>query len=150
MAKSVWVRRLWGAGVLGVGMVLSGCYVVPVHEQGRYGAPPPAPVVVVPPAPVTFTARLYPTNDMAAVYGLVIGTVTNDLHGRGVFTTQIGSETYTGEATRSGGNAREGVANGAGARGGWIQCTYRMNSATQGIGSCRLNNGAQFSMHLGG
>ena len=42
------------------------------------------------------------------------------------------------------------VANGVGVKGGWIVCNYRMNTATQGTGTCKLHNGAQFSMHVGG
>ena len=44
---------------------------------------------------------------------------------------------------------REGVASGAGNRGGYLACQYTMNSSTQGTGTCRLNNGAVFSMHVG-
>lgn len=149
MTKSAVVRGVGCAVVLGLSVALTGCYVAPIHDHHRYDAPPPAPVVIVPPAPITFTARLYPANEGAARYGMVLASVTNELDGRGVFTTQIGGETYTGEATRSSGSNREGVANGAGVKGGWIQCSYRMNTATQGTGTCKLHNGAQFSMHVG-
>jgi hypothetical protein len=134
------------AGMVAAAAVLTGCYVVPIHPPGA-----PAPVVHAPaPAPVTFGARLYPANAQAAVYGTVNAVVTNDLHGRGVFTTNINGESFTGEATRAAGSSHEGVANGAGNRGGYINCRYQMNSATLGTGQCRLSNGAQFSMHVGG
>ena len=41
------------------------------------------------------------------------------------------------------------VANGAGNRGSYLACTYAMNSATVGTGTCRHSNGAQFTMHVG-
>lgn len=100
--------------------------------------------------PLTFTARLYPANGAASAYGMVSAVVTNDLNGRGTFSTNINGESLFGEATRVSGSSREGLANGAGNRGGYINCRYNMNSATQGTGSCQLANGAQFTMHVGG
>jgi hypothetical protein len=131
-----------GASVL----ALSGCYVVPLQP-----VPPSQVVPGVPgaPAPVTFTARLYPSNETAAPYGVTGATVTSDLNGRGHFTTQIGPEMFHGEATRVAGS-RDGVANGTGNFGSFINCRYTMNSPTLGQGSCRLNNGATFTMHVGG
>ena len=128
--------------------VLTGCYVVPIqppHSQ-------PATVYVTPPPPasVTFAARLYPANDAASSYGMVGAVVTNDLNGRGTFTTNINGESFTGEATRvAGSSSREGVANGAGNRGNYISCRYQMNSSTLGTGQCKLSNGAVFTMHVG-
>lgn len=130
---------------------LTGCYVVP--QQPPHA---PAPVVYVPAPPpalpqsVTFAARLYPANDQAAAYGMVSAVVTNDMNGRGTFSTAINGENFSGEATRTSGNTREGVANGAGNRGSYINCRYQMNSATLGSGQCRLSNGAVFTMHVGG
>jgi hypothetical protein len=126
---------------------LSGCYVVPLQP-----APAASTTVIVPPspaAPVTFQARLYPANDLASAYGMVAAVVTNDLNGRGHFSTAINGESFTGEATRMAGSGRDGVANGAGNRGSYINCRYTMNSPTLGTGSCRLSNGAQFTMHVG-
>ena len=130
---------------------LSGCYVVPLHT------PPPqvtqGPVAVTPAAPVTqtFAARLYPSNAEAATYGTVVGTVTNDLNGRGYFSAVIGGEQFQGEATRvAGSGQRSGVANASGTRGGILSCRYTMNSSTLGTGSCVLNNGPAFTMHVGG
>lgn len=99
---------------------------------------------------MTFTARLYPANDAASAYGMVGAVVTNDLNGRGTFSTVINGESFTGEATRAvGSSLREGIANGAGSRGSYINCRYQMNSATMGTGQCRLSTGAQFTMHVG-
>lgn len=130
---------------------LTGCYVVPI-QPGQ--AHLPAPTIYVPPAApasMTFAARLYPSNDAASAYGMVSAVVTSDLNGRGTFSTNISGESFVGEATRlAGSSSREGVANGAGNRGGYISCRYQMNSATLGTGTCRLANGAQFTMHVGG
>lgn len=128
---------------------LSGCYVVPLEARHAHPPPVPAQVTVAPPAPVTFPVRLYPTNDLAARYGVVIAAVTNDLHGKGVFSTNINGESFSGEATRNQDSRRTGVANGAGSRGAFLSCTYTMNTPTQGTGQCRLSDGAEFSIHMG-
>jgi hypothetical protein len=145
--------------VAGLTTGLTGCYVVPIQPQQQptyqaHGpvvyapAPPPAPPL--PPMPVTFAARLYPANELAQTFGMVGAVVTNDLNGRGTFSTTINGETFNGEATRTSGASREGIANGAGNRGGYINCNYKMNSSTLGSGQCKLSNGAQFTMHVGG
>ena len=136
------------AGVVLGATALTGCYVVPIHPANSQM---PGATVYVPPAPtsMTFTARLYPANETASVYGMVGAVVTNDLNGRGTFSTTINGESFSGEATRTAGSSRDGVANGAGNRGSYISCRYQMNSATLGTGQCRLSNGAQFTMHVG-
>lgn len=144
-----------GTAALGLTAVvagLAGCYVVPIDPRtGQPAAVPSnAPVAAPAPAlPVSFPARLYPANDLASRYGVVNATVTNDLHGRGTFNANINGESFMGEATRKAGSSREGVANGAGNRGGYLGCQYTMNSSTQGTGTCQLNNGAVFTMHVG-
>lgn len=151
--------RLAAAATLGAAL-LSGCYVVPMQPGHTL---PPGPVTVVPaqsastvaaptPAPATqnFTARLYPSNAEAARYGALTGVVSNDLNGRGHFSATIAGESFQGEATRAAGSSRSGVANAAGTRGGMLACRYTMNSATQGSGTCVLNNGPTFAMHVGG
>lgn len=125
---------------------VAGCYVVPLESRN---VPPVLPVPVAVPAPLVFPARLYPANELAAGYGVINATVTNDLHGRGVFNATINGEAFAGEATRSATSRREGVANGTGNRGSYLACTYAMNSATLGTGVCRHSNGAQFNMHVG-
>jgi hypothetical protein len=152
---SGWAARLRRAGrgaaavgVLATAALLTGCYVVPIHPAGSY--PPPAAHVPAPVTPVTFAARLYPANDAASGYGMVSAVVTNDLNGRGTFSTNIGGESFTGEATRVAGSSRDGVANGAGNRGSYLNCRYTMNSATLGTGTCRHSSGAVFTMHVGG
>lgn len=155
-SKFRWVTgsRLANAGVLMAAVAgLTGCYVVPNYPAAAYPAASVQAVQPVPaaqPMPLTFSARLYPANGAASAYGMVSAVVTNDLNGRGTFSTNINGELFFGEATRVSGSSREGLANGAGNRGGYINCRYNMNSATQGTGSCQLANGAQFTMHVGG
>jgi hypothetical protein len=145
-------RTLLAAAALSA-TLLAGCYVVPMHPAQMHPAQmQPAgngTAAVVPAAPVTFTARLYPANELASAYGIVAAVVTNDLNGRGHFSTAIGGESFAGEATRVAGSGRDGVANGAGSRGSYLTCRYTMNSATLGTGNCRHSDGAQFSMHVG-
>jgi hypothetical protein len=149
------VRGTALAGALAGALSLTGCYVVPIQPPYTQHGSPHGPAVYAPPAapmpapPMTFSARLYPSNDLASSYGMVMAVVTNDLNGRGTFSTNINGESFTGEATRTAGSARDGQANGAGNRGSYINCRYQMNSATLGSGQCRLSNGAQFSMHVG-
>jgi hypothetical protein len=140
-------RLTLGAAVAGAALAVTGCYVVP-HNQYPV-APATVYVPTTPPSPVTFAARLYPSNDLASSYGLISAVVTNDLNGRGTFNTAINGENFIGEATRGTGNARTGVANGSGNRGSYINCSYQMNSTTLGSGHCKLSNGATFTMHVG-
>ena len=143
-------RRRWIAAALAAGVAtLAGCYVVPMHQYPAQTPTNGAAVVMAPAAPIVFSARLYPSNELAAGYGMVSATVTNDLNGRGTFNATINGEAFTGEATRRAGSRRDGVANGAGNRGSFLNCQYTMNSATLGTGTCRLSNGATFTMHVG-
>ena len=114
------------------------------------GVMPLAPVAPAAPTTQTFTARLYPSNAEAARIGMVGAMVTNDMNSRGHFTTVMNGEQFQGEATRVPGSRREGVANASGSRGGILNCRYTMNSDTLGAGVCTLNNGATFTMHVGG
>jgi hypothetical protein len=149
MSKTSIVRSSFlAASLAGATLALTGCYVVPVQPQHVQG--PTVYVPTAPPAAVTIAARLYPSNDLASSYGMISAVVTNDLNGRGTFSTAINGENFIGEATRSGGSARTGVANGSGNRGSYINCSYQMNSATLGSGHCKLSNGATFTMHVGG
>jgi hypothetical protein len=146
--RSSFRSSIFVATLAGAALALTGCYVVPLNQQPSH-APATVYVPTAPPAPVTFAARLYPSNDLATSYGMVSAVVTNDLNGRGTFSTAINGENFMGEATRSNGNLRTGVANGSGNRGSYINCTYQMNSATLGSGQCKLSNGALFTMHVG-
>lgn len=134
---------------------LSGCIVIPLNPDGSPAYPVVAPIapVVVPSAPASqpISLRLYPANDVASSTGVIAGSVTNYLNGRGTFMLNVGGETMSGEATRSlSGSGRDGIANAYGARGSFANCRYTMNSTTQGMGTCAFSNGAQYQLHIGG
>lgn len=144
-------------------LALTGCYVVPVAPDGTplypyaHTAPPytvapyPSPPVVAgSPMPAMLNARLYPINDLATQTGVMSGSVTNMMTGKGRFQLDYKGEVLTGEATRVAGDERRGVANAYGARGTYMSCEYQMNTPYQGTGSCILSNGAKYEVHLGG
>jgi hypothetical protein len=121
---------------------LTGCYVVPVAPDGT---PIPAAAVALPaaprplytaPMPSLLQARLYPSNEAAAQAGMLSGTVTNTMNGKGRFHLVYQGETLMGEATRVAGDDRSG--------------TYRMNTPYQGTGTCTMSTGATYAVHLGG
>ena len=145
-------RTAAALGLAALVAALAGCYVVPIDPRTGQPATVPAataPAVVPAPGPATFPARLYPANELASTYGVINATVTNDLHGRGTFNAHINGESFAGEATRKAGSSREGIANGTGNRGSYLSCQYTMNSPALGTGTCRLNTGAVFTMHVG-
>jgi hypothetical protein len=148
-------RKRIGALTVGLvaGVALTGCVVVPLNPDGTPAYPvATAPAVAVPPPPANLTlpVRLYPTNEAAAGTGMLSGTVTSNLNGKGTFTLNVGGETMSGEATRTGGaNGRSGVASAYGARGGYANCEYTMNSNTQGSGRCTFSSGAVYQLHIG-
>ena len=153
LSHSGWLagaRRTLCATGLAIGVAsLAGCYVVPVQPYPAQAPTVSGPVALQPALPIMFSARLYPANEEAARYGVVGATVTNDLNGRGTFNATINGESFVGEATRQAGSRRDGVANGAGNRGSYLNCSYTMNSATMGTGTCRMSSGAMFTMHVG-
>lgn len=132
-------------GALALGSALSACYVVPVSSNMRVvgTSTSAAPVAIN----NTLQARLYPTNAIAERTGAARATVTIDQSGHGVFTSVIGGEQFTGDATRES-QSRSGKANGASATGRYINCDYQMNSTTLGTGSCRMSTGATYTMHI--
>jgi hypothetical protein len=96
-----------------------------------------------PSMPAALQARLYPANEVATETGLLSGTVTNMMTGKGVFQLNYRGEILTGEATRVPGDDRRGLASAYGQRGTYMSCEYRMTTPYQGTGTCRLSNGAQ-------
>jgi hypothetical protein len=147
-------------------LALSGCYVVPVAPDGTavypaaavaVSAPYPvnanplgaAPVVRAAAVPTVLQARLYPANDVATQTGMLAGTVTNLMTGKGRFQLEYGGETLVGEATRTPGDQMAGIANAYGNRGTYMSCAYRMSTPYQGTGSCSVSNGASYQVHLG-
>lgn len=142
--------------------LLSGCYVVPVGPDGNYAiyiptTPPPQPGGTAqtathpaqPGLPKVLTARLYPDNDLATQTGMVSGTVTNMMTGKGRFQIQYAGEVLTGEATRVSGDDRKGVASAWGPSGSFMSCEYQMSSPLQGAGTCSFSNGARYKVHIG-
>ena len=142
-------------------LALSGCYVVPVNPDGTpvraaaIGIPvqvvPPAPYVTPgPPVPNVLQARLYPTNEIATRTGMLSGTVTNMMTGKGFFQLNYKGDILSGEATRVPGDERRGLASAYGQRGLFMSCDYRMTTPYLGTGTCSLSNGAQYQVHIGG
>lgn len=141
---------------------LSGCYVVPVGQEGNYAiyipthTPPlpggpahPAPHATQPAMPKVLHARLYPENDVATQTGMVSGTVTNMMSGKGRFQIQYLGEVLTGEATRVSGDDRKGIASAWGPSGSFMSCEYQMHTPLQGAGTCNFSNGARYKVHVG-
>jgi hypothetical protein len=141
---------------------LAGCYVVPVDQAGNYAiyipthpAPhagssaAPAAQPGQPAMPKALTARLYPENDLATQTGMVSGTVTNMMTGKGRFQLQYAGELLTGEATRVSGDERKGIASAWGPSGTFMSCEYQMSSPMQGAGTCNFSNGARYKVHIG-
>lgn len=126
--------------------LVSGCYVVPLHQAPVASNQAYAPVAVVAVRPI-YTARLYPTNDIAATAGRISGTISNPDRGQGEFAFVMGGESFVGEATRAP-NASKGTANAAGNRGAYAKCTYTMSNATLGTGGCVFSTGATFDLHI--
>ena len=157
--------------------LLSGCYMVPVSPeqvdrlttlldqaqraqvasaQAANAAPKPAPAVTkeIPPAaipatPTALPARLYPLNDIASENGMVSGTVTSLMNGKGRFQVVYRGEPLTGEATRVSGEDRKGVASAWGPNGSFMSCEYQMLSYVRGAGTCNFSDGAKYQVHVG-
>ena len=143
-------------------LALAGCYVVPVGPED-YAYVVPAPLAVhpgpqrsVPPAvvqegpgAVALPVRLYPANDLAKQTGMLSGTVTNLMSGKGRFQFEYQGELLAGEATRVSGDERRGVASAYGPRGTYASCEYQMHTPLQGAGTCTFSNGAKYQVHIG-
>ena len=144
--------------VLAVLAGLSGCYVVPVRGPDgvivydHYPLPPGGVPITAPPGtmPAVLSARLYPSNDLATQTGVVVGTVTNLMTGKGRFQVTYMGEVLSGEATRVSNEERRGVASAYSPKGTYMSCEYQMNTPLQGAGDCRFSNGATYKLHLGG
>jgi len=155
MLTNASIKALVAASVVS----LSGCYIVPVGPDGY-----PAAYVPVTPAPFpgqagaphqgpamprVLHARLYPANDLASQTGMVSGTVTNMMTGKGRFQLSYAGEMLTGEATRVSGDERKGIASAYGASGAFMSCEYQMNTPLQGAGNCLFSNRAKYKVHIG-
>ena len=139
---------------------LAGCYVVPVgdnnyalyipsHPVPTHGQIPPPALQGQPTQPRVLHARFYPDNESATQTGMVSGTVTNMMTGKGRFQLQYAGEMLTGEATRVSGDERKGIASAYGPSGSFMSCEYQMHTAVQGAGTCLFSNGAKYKVHIG-
>jgi hypothetical protein len=152
------------AVVVPVATVTPDLQPVPSRAKARPAPPPPASMYAPPPspysapsfdlpgpaAPAPLQARMYPSNEVATETGMLSGTVTNMMTGKGFFQLNYRGEMLSGEATRVPGDERRGLANAYGQRGTYMSCDYRMTTPYQGTGSCSLSNGAQYQVHIGG
>lgn len=156
--------------------LVSGCYVVPVSSEQvdrlttlldqaqraqiasaqPANAAPKAPVgtkevppIAIPAGPTTLYARLYPMNEIATENGMVSGTVTSLMNGKGRFQVVYRGEPLTGEATRVSGEERKGVASAWGSNGTFMSCEYQMMSYVRGAGTCNFSDGAKYQVHVG-
>ena len=82
--------------------------------------------------------------------GVITGSVTNMMTGKGVFNVSYQGEVLTGEATRVSNEERRGVASAFSPQGLFMSCEYQMNTPYQGAGTCTFSNGAAYQMHIGG
>lgn len=121
----------------------------PVGPGPVVSGPHAQPAIAMPPGPTVLQARLYPSNDAATRVGMLSGSVTNMMTGKGRFQLDYRGEILVGEATRTPGEDRAGVANAYGDRGTYMNCTYQMTTPYQGTGTCSLSTGAQYQVHLG-
>lgn len=146
---------------------LSACYVVPTTAPdgttvyGYYPIPPagtrypaaaagtPMPGAPSGTMPAVLNARLYPANEVATQTGVIVGSVTNLMTGKGRFQVNYLGEVLTGEATRVSNDEKRGVANAYGPKGMFMSCDYQMTTPLQGTGSCTFSNGATYRLHLG-
>ena len=165
------VKKRLALGLTIPAFALTGCYVIPMTSDGFPAFPPgatwgpgtttnptlpyqpaaPAPAVRPKPAanPATLQARLYPANELATETGMVSGTVTNMMSGKGRFLLDYKGELLNGEATRVSGDERKGVASAYGPSGSYMSCDYQMSSPYQGAGTCTFSNGARYQVHIG-
>ncbi|HNC51616.1 MAG TPA: hypothetical protein PLO14_05175 [Accumulibacter sp.] len=134
---------------------VSGCYVVPVTgpdgavHYSNYPLPPPGIPVAAASTAATLTVRLYPANEQATQTGVINGTVTNVMTGKGRFVVNYLGEVLSGEATRVSNEEKRGVASAYSPGGMYMSCEYQMNTPYQGAGTCSFANGAKYQMHIG-
>ena len=128
---------------------LSGCYVIPIGAESHSALPAQPVKAVAAPAAATLQTRLYPANEIATQTGVVSGSVTNLMGGKGRFVLDYKGEVLSGEATRVSSDERKGVASAYSAAGSYMSCEYQMNTPYQGAGTCSFSNGARYRVHIG-
>jgi hypothetical protein len=139
----------WGPGVSQPGQPIVPVGARPPVPPQPQQAPQQQPRPASPPAPATLQARFYPANEIAAQTGIVSGTVTNMMSGKGRFLLDYEGELLSGEATRVSGDERKGVASAYSKSGSYMSCEYQMNTPFQGAGTCAFSNGARYQVHIG-
>ena len=116
------------------------------HPGSQAGHPPQ----ITAPAPATLPVRLYPSNDRATRTGVISGSVTNMMTGKGRFVVEYEGQVLSGEATRVVEDEKRGVASAYSPGGMFMSCEYQLNTPYQGAGTCTFSNGAKYQMHIGG
>jgi hypothetical protein len=132
----------------GTGAMPAGIYIpsdLPA-AMGRTAAPPAGAQAA---APVSLSARLYPANETATEVGMLSGSVTNMMNGKGRLQLQYRGELLAGEATRVSGDERKGIASAYGPSGSFMSCEYQMSSPVRGAGTCSFSDGARYQVHIG-
>src|SRR5437868_11555104 len=107
---------------------------------------PAAPIAA---APTAIPARLYPINEIATENGMISGTVTNMMNGKGRLQLAYRGEQMIGEATRVANDQSKGVASAWGPNGSFMSCEYQMSSPARGAGTCSFSDGARYQVHVG-
>jgi hypothetical protein len=99
--------------------------------------------------PTVIQARLYPMNEIATENGMLSGTVTNMMNGKGRLQLSYRGEQLIGEATRVANDQSKGVASAWGPNGSFMSCEYQMSSPLRGAGTCSFSDGARYQVHVG-
>jgi hypothetical protein len=109
----------------------------------------PATAPSAPTGPIVIPARLYPMNEIATENGMISGTVTNMMNGKGRLQISYRGEQLIGEATRVANDQSKGVASAWGPNGSFMSCEYQMSSPARGAGTCNFSDGARYQVHVG-
>jgi hypothetical protein len=116
------------------------------HPGSQAGHPPQ----MTAPTSATLPVRLYPSNERATRTGVISGSVTNMMTGKGRFVVEYEGQVLSGEATRVVEDEKRGVASAYSPGGMFMSCEYQLNTPYQGAGTCTFSNGAKYQMHIGG
>jgi len=121
----------------------------PQAASGAGAAPATPAAPTAPAAPIAIPARLYPMNEIATENGMVSGSVTNMMNGKGRLQLSYRGEPMIGEATRVANDQSKGVASAWGPNGSFMSCEYQMSTLVRGAGTCSFSDGARYQVHVG-